>query len=123
MLWGGFVITLGARRIYFAGDSGYAPQFREVPERCGAIDLALMPIGAYDPRWFMRDIHMNPEEALQAHLDCGAKQSIAMHFGTFQLTPEAIDEPVTRLRAAMRERNVPDETFRVLDAGGSFRLA
>jgi L-ascorbate metabolism protein UlaG (beta-lactamase superfamily) len=122
MLWGGFVITLGARRIYFVGDSGYAPQFREVPERCGAIDLALMPIGAYEPRWFMQDIHMNPEEALQAHCDCGAKQSIAMHFGTFQLTPEAIDDPVTRLRAAMAERNVPADCFRVLGVGESLRL-
>jgi L-ascorbate metabolism protein UlaG (beta-lactamase superfamily) len=122
MLWGGFVITLGARRIYFVGDSGYAPHFRDVPERCGAIDLALMPIGAYEPRWFMRDIHMNPEEALQAHLDVGAPQSVAMHFGTFQLTPEPIDDPVLRLRAAMKERNTSAEQFTVLDVGESLRL-
>src|SRR5499427_7122535 len=92
-LWGGFQIAAGDTRIYFAGDTAYAPFFRDVRQRLGPIDLALLPIGAYEPRWFMRAVHMNPEEAVQAHLDLEASQSVAMHFGTFQLTAEGIDEP------------------------------
>jgi L-ascorbate metabolism protein UlaG (beta-lactamase superfamily) len=121
-LWGGFVVETAGRRIFFAADSGYAPFFGEVPRRCGPIDLALLPIGAYEPRWFMKDIHMNPAEAVQAHLDVAAAASVAMHFGTFPLTPEGIDEPVAALERALAERGVPRETFRVLDFGGSLRL-
>jgi L-ascorbate metabolism protein UlaG (beta-lactamase superfamily) len=86
------------------------------------IDLALLPIGAYEPRWFMKDIHMNPAEAVQAHLDLAARQSIAMHFGTFQLTPEGIDEPVRELAKALQERGVPAERFRAVEVGESVRL-
>jgi L-ascorbate metabolism protein UlaG (beta-lactamase superfamily) len=116
-LWGGFLIEIGGQRILHAGDSGYGPHFREMAERLGRIDLALLPIGAYEPRWFMKDIHMNPAEAVQAHLDLGAHQSIAMHFGTFQLTPEGIDEPVRALAKALVERGVPAERFRALEVG------
>src|SRR2546426_10096468 len=84
-----------------------------------SIDLALLPIGAYEPRWFMKDIHMNPAEAVQAHLDLAARQSIAMHFGTLQLTPEGIDEPVRELAQALRERGVPAERFRTVEVGES----
>jgi L-ascorbate metabolism protein UlaG (beta-lactamase superfamily) len=118
-LWGGFLIAAGGRRILFAGDSGYGPHFREIAARLGPVDVALLPIGAYEPRWFMKDIHMNPAEAVQAHLDLGARQSIAMHFGTFQLTPEGIDEPVRELAKALRERGVPAEQFRTVDVGES----
>jgi len=122
-LWGGFLIEAGGRRILFAGDSGYGPHFREIAARLGPFDLALLPIGAYEPRWFMKDIHMNPAEAVQAHLELGARQSIAMHFGTFQLTPEGIDEPVRELAKALRERGVPAEQFRTVDVGASVSLA
>jgi L-ascorbate metabolism protein UlaG (beta-lactamase superfamily) len=121
-LWGGFLIEAGGVRILHAGDSGYGPHFREIAERLGRIDLALLPIGAYEPRWFMKDIHMNPAEAVQAHLDLGARQSIAMHFGTFQLTPEGIDEPVSELATALRERGVPAEQFQAVEVGASLRL-
>ena len=121
-LWGGFLIEVGGLRILHAGDSGYGPHFRQIAERLGPIDLALLPIGAYEPRWFMKDIHMNPAEAVQAHLDLAARQSIAMHFGTFQLTPEGIDEPVRGLADALRERGVAAQRFRILDVGESFRL-
>src|SRR5687767_10428391 len=87
-LWSGFALVAGRTRIYFAGDTAYAPFFPEVPRRLGPIDLALLPIGAYEPRWFMRAVHMNPAEAVQAHLDLGGPESIGMHFGTFQLTTE-----------------------------------
>lgn len=118
-LWGSFVIEIDGRRLYFGGDSGYAPHFRAIRDRHGAIDLALLPIGAYEPRWFMGPIHMNPEEAVQAHLDLGASRSIGMHFGTFQLTTEAIDEPLQALARARTGLGVAAEAFDVLDFGAS----
>ncbi len=122
-LWGGFLIEAAGRRILFAGDSGYGPHFGEIAARLGPVDLALLPIGAYEPRWFMKDIHMNPAEAVQAHLDLGARRSMAMHYGTFQLTPEGIDEPVRELARALRERGVAAEQFRPADVGASVWLA
>ena len=76
-LWGGFLIEAAGRRILFAADTGYGPHFREIAARLGPLDLALLPIGAYEPRWFMKDIHMNPAEAVQAHLDLPARRSFA----------------------------------------------
>jgi L-ascorbate metabolism protein UlaG (beta-lactamase superfamily) len=88
----------------------------------GPIDLALLPIGAYEPRWFMQAVHMNPAEAVQAHLDLGAAESIGMHFGTFQLTLEGIEEPLQALDDALRARGVPASQFRTLAFGESVRL-
>jgi L-ascorbate metabolism protein UlaG (beta-lactamase superfamily) len=122
-LWGGFLIEAAGRRILFAGDTGYGPHFREIAARLGPIDLALLPIGAYEPRWFMQDIHMNPAEAVQAHLDLAARQSLAMHFGTFQLTPEAIDAPARELAKALRERGVSAEQFRPAEVAESVWLS
>lgn len=116
-LWAGFVVQHAGRSVYFCGDSGYSAHFREIGARFPAIDVALLPIGAYEPRWFMRPSHVNPEEAVQAHVDLGARQSVAMHFGTFQLTDEAIDEPVTKLTADLARRGVPAADFAVLDCG------
>jgi L-ascorbate metabolism protein UlaG (beta-lactamase superfamily) len=121
-LWGGFVIEVVGARIWFAGDSGYGPHFKEIGTRLGPVDLAMIPIGAYEPRWFMKDIHMNPAEAVQAHLDVASRRSVAMHFGTFQLTPEGIDAPVAALAEALRERGVPPEQFRAPEFGESVRL-
>jgi L-ascorbate metabolism protein UlaG (beta-lactamase superfamily) len=121
-LWGGFVISTGRMRIYFAGDTAYRPYFVDIKQRLGPIDLALLPIGAYEPRWFMHAVHVNPHEAVQAHLDLEAAQSIGMHYGTFQLTTEGIDEPVTGLRDACAARNVPSSRFRTLGFGESLRL-
>src|SRR4029079_12236856 len=120
-LWSGFTIEVGGRRIYFAGDSGYATIFRDIAARVGSMDLALLPIGAYEPRWFMKDVHMNPAEAVQAHLDLEAKQSLGMPFGTFQLTPEAIDDPLIALDEACRSRRVRPTQFRTLEFGESIR--
>ena len=122
-LWGGFVLKIGGHRIFFAGDTAYAPFFSDVRRRLGPIDLALLPIGAYEPRWFMRIVHMNPEEAVQAHVDLGAAASIGMHFGTFQLTNEGIDEPLRALGEACRAKGIPPTRFRTLDFGGSIRLS
>jgi L-ascorbate metabolism protein UlaG (beta-lactamase superfamily) len=121
-LWGGFAIDLADRRVYFAGDSAYTGYFHEIRSHVGAIDLALIPIGAYEPRWFMQAVHMNPAEAVQAHLDLGSPLSIAMHYGTFQLTAEGIDEPLRALDEACRAHGVPRSAFRTLEFGESFRL-
>jgi L-ascorbate metabolism protein UlaG (beta-lactamase superfamily) len=122
-LWGGFVLTIDTgARVYFAGDTAYAPVFREVRQRFGAVELALLPIGAYEPRWFMQAVHMNPAEAVQAHLDLEAAESVAMHFGTFQLTTEGIDEPLRALDEACLAKGIPRSRFRPLDFGESLRL-
>ena len=110
-LWGGFVVSTGGQRVYFVGDSGYGGHFRQIAKRVGDIDLALIPIGAYEPRWFMRRAHVNPEEAVRIHLDVRPRKSVGMHFGTFHLTDEAIDDPPRHLREALRECNVRAEEF------------
>jgi L-ascorbate metabolism protein UlaG (beta-lactamase superfamily) len=116
-LWGGFVVEAGGATVYFAGDSGYCPHFAEIGARFPAIDLALLPIGAYEPRWFMRQQHVNPAEAVQAHLNLRPRRSIGMHFGTFQLTDEAIDAPVAALREAQAEAGLAEAAFDVLGFG------
>jgi L-ascorbate metabolism protein UlaG (beta-lactamase superfamily) len=121
-LWGGFVVTVGNRRLYFAGDTAYTDAFVEIRRRFGPIDLALLPIGAYEPRWFMRAVHMDPEEAVQAFLDLEATEAIGMHFGTFQLTAEGIDDPLRGLEQWCEERNVARSSFRALEFGESARL-
>ncbi|WP_334319621.1 MBL fold metallo-hydrolase [Termitidicoccus mucosus] len=139
-LWGGFFLetrtpvsaggpgaggteNAAARRVYFAGDSGYhAAIFRDIGARLGAPDLALLPIGAYEPRWFMSPQHCNPAEAVRMHLEVGAKLSVAMHWGAFQLTDEARDEPPRALRAALREAGLPPEVFGVLEPGASVTI-
>ena len=116
-LWSGFIVRVDGVAIYFAGDSGYSPQFAAIGERCPDIDVALIPIGAYEPRWFMSPVHMNPAEAVRAHLDVKARRSIGMHFGTFQLTDEGIDEPLRALQRAREDHGVAAEVFRTLDFG------
>ena len=121
-LWSGFMIGVAGRRIYFAGDTAYVPIFREIRARLGVADLSLLPIGAYEPRWFMRSVHMNPAEAVRAHLELETRRSIAMHFGTFQLTTEGIDEPVVALDRALEAHNVPPAAFSVIAEGESVRV-
>jgi L-ascorbate metabolism protein UlaG (beta-lactamase superfamily) len=116
-LWGGFVVSASGRQVYFAGDTGYGGHFRDVRERFGRVDVALLPIGAYEPRWFMRDQHMNPEDAVRAHLDLAAKVSVGTHFGCFQLTDEGIDDPPLELAAARERHGVLPAAFQVLETG------
>ena len=99
-LWAGFLIAAPDGQVLFGGDSGAGPHWADIRHRLGAPGLALLPIGAYEPRWFMQPVHMNPEEAVQAHLALGAGRSIGMHFGTFQLTDEAVDAPLLALADA-----------------------
>jgi L-ascorbate metabolism protein UlaG (beta-lactamase superfamily) len=117
MLWGGHVIETAAGRVYFAGDTGYPGHFTEIRERLGAPRLALLPIGAYEPRWFMGPQHMNPDDAVRAHLDLGAAASMAMHFATFDLSDEGMDEPVRALIEARARHGVAEEQFRAPEFG------
>ena len=123
-LWGGFFLTLGigaaARRLWFAGDTGYDAQlFGEIRGHCGAPDLALIPIGAYEPRWFMAPMHINPAEAVAVHRDVGARRSVGMHWGTFQLTDEAREAPVAALATARKAAGITDEEFGTIAPGAS----
>jgi len=122
-LWGGFVVEAHGAVVYFAGDSGYCPYFADIASRFPRIDLALLPIGAYEPRWFMRQHHVNPEEAVQAHLDLQPRRSVGMHFGTFQLTDEAIDAPTSALRQAQARAGVAHAEFDVLGFGETRQYA
>jgi L-ascorbate metabolism protein UlaG (beta-lactamase superfamily) len=123
-LWASFIIEAPAGKIYFVGDSGYGDgeSFRNVRARGGSFKIALLPIGAYEPRWFMRDQHMNPAEAVQAFLDCGAEFAIGHHYGTFQLTDEAIDAPPAALAIALAEADISPARFRTLQPGETWQL-
>lgn len=110
-LWGGFVIRNPHLTIFFAGDTGYNTIFSKIKERFGKIDLSILPIGAYEPRWFMKEQHLNPEEAVQAHIDLESKFSIGTHFGTYQLTDESVDAPVNDLKDALRKKSISPTKF------------
>lgn len=118
-LWGSWVITGPDHRVYHAGDTGYGPHFAEIAQRYPGIDVAMVPIGAYDPRWFMKPVHMDPEEAVQAVTDLGATYAATMHWGTFVLTREPVVEPLTRIRKAWREAGRDPEQLWDLAVGES----
>lgn len=119
-LWGGFVIKTRLGNIYFAGDTGYGPHFREARKNHGDFILSLLPFGAYEPRWFMKVAHLNPEDAAAAHLDLGSPKSIGIHFGTFQLTYEGIGQPVKDLKKALRHKRIPETDFIVPEFGETY---
>ncbi len=110
-LWASWVIESVDRRIFFAGDTGYADHFRLIGKKYGYFDLALLPIGAYEPRWFMKPYHVNPQEAVRIHQDIHSKYSVAMHWGTFILTDEPLDEAPIKLREALFEASLPLDVF------------
>jgi L-ascorbate metabolism protein UlaG (beta-lactamase superfamily) len=122
-LWGGFVIEGSNARLYHSGDTAYFDGFAEIGRRAGPIDAALLPIGAYDPAWFMSKQHMNPEEAARAFTDLGARQFVAMHWGTFKLTDEPLDEPPARLAAEWQRRGLEPATCHVPPIGGTLQVA
>lgn len=125
-LWGGFVLRAPDCHLMFAGDTGYSKDFADIrrhfataqsPEQGGGFDLSILPIGAYEPRWFMADQHVNPEEAVQIHLDLGSKRSLGVHWGAFQLTDEALDQPPRDLALARHARGISEAQFFTLAIG------
>jgi N-acyl-phosphatidylethanolamine-hydrolysing phospholipase D len=130
-LWGGYALFAPQLHVFFAGDTGYSKDFADIRARFadrqgaaagGGFDIALLPIGAYEPRWFMHEQHVNAEEAVRIHLDVGAKASLGIHWGTFELTDEPLDEPPQKLAQARRSLNVPDSSFFTLAVGQTRQL-
>src|SRR3984893_6275265 len=123
-LWASFVIETPGGNIYFVADSGYGDgwYFRRARERHGPFRLAVLPIGAYEPRWVMRDQHMNPAESVQALIDCGAEIALAHHYGTFQLTDEPFDAPLVALADALKAGGISPQRFRAMRPGQVWQL-
>lgn len=116
-LWGGFVIQSTDKNLFFAGDTGYSNHFKEIKKKFGKIDVAMTPIAAYEPRWFMKYMHTNPHEAVQAHLDLEAEYSIAIHFGTFRLAFESYEQIFKDFDKALKDLEVSPQEFLLLRNG------
>lgn len=116
-LWGGWVVRAPRFSFFFAGDTGYSKDFAEIGKRFGAVDLGLIPIGAYAPRWFMGGQHVDPAQSVQIHRDVHAKQSIGVHWGTFELTDEPLDEPPEKLADELKKAALPADAFVALKHG------
>lgn len=122
-LWGAWAIEFTAtdQRIWFGGDTGYNEiQFREIGDRLGPFDLSFIPVGAYEPRWFMKNYHVNPEEAVKIHQDVKSEKSIGIHWGTFVLTSEPVTLPPIELKKAAKENGLSAADFITLPIGGTF---
>jgi N-acyl-phosphatidylethanolamine-hydrolysing phospholipase D len=127
-LWGGFAVMSPGFHWFYAGDTGYSRDFADIRARLAprqgdaGFDLALLPVGAYEPRWFMATQHINPAEAVQIHLDLRAKRSLGVHWGTFALTDEAADQPPRDLAAAASAAGLAPGVFKVIAVGETWRL-
>jgi L-ascorbate metabolism protein UlaG (beta-lactamase superfamily) len=121
-LWMSYVIEGELGRVYFAGDTGYGKQFGAAKARHGGLDLAVLPIGAYNPRWFMQTLHLNPAEAVLAHQELGARHSLGIHFGTFKLSEEGQDDPIRDLTDALDRSKIIASAFRALDPGQAWQI-
>jgi L-ascorbate metabolism protein UlaG (beta-lactamase superfamily) len=118
-LWSAFVVETQAGKIYYAGDTGFHDgiNYRHIAQKHGRVRLAILPIGAYEPRWFMAPHHQNPDEAVRAMRLCNAAFAAGCHWGTFHLTNEAIEEPRTKLLEALDAHDVSRKSFRAMMAG------
>jgi L-ascorbate metabolism protein UlaG (beta-lactamase superfamily) len=121
-LWGGYVVRAAGRSVYFAGDTGYGPDFKEIGARFDGFDLSLLPIGAYEPRWFMKSAHVNPEEAVKIHRDVRSRCTVGIHWGTFPLTDEPLDRPLTDLAVARARHKLAPREFVTLRHGETLKL-
>jgi N-acyl-phosphatidylethanolamine-hydrolysing phospholipase D len=130
-LWGGYALFASDFHMYFSGDLGYSQDLidtqkhfaaRQTDALGGGFDMALIAVGAYEPRWFMKEQHVNPEEAVQIHLDLRAKRSVGIHWGTFDLTDESLDQPPKDLAAARAAKKLPQEAFDVMAIGQTLKL-
>lgn len=122
-LWCGYVMKSGSTKIYYAGDSGYGKIFKEIGNKYGPFDMALIPIGAYQPEWFMSPIHISPKEAVQVHLDVQSKKSIAIHYGTFPLADEGLGDAPKDLEKAVKNNGLNSNDFIILPEGHYIDLA
>lgn len=116
-LWGGLFVDAPSGPLYYAGDTGYGPHFVDTYARLAAPRTALIPIGAYAPRWFMAPVHIDPSQAVMAHQELRAGTSVAVHYGTFALADDGQDQPVRELAEALDAAGVSRDAFRVLDHG------
>lgn len=121
-LWAGWVIETKQGRIYFAGDSGYSPYYKEIGTRLGPFRLSMIPIGTYRPAWFFKPMHQDPAEAVQAHRDVGSAFSVGMHWGTFRTSTEPPGEPPIFLKKALAEAGLPEDRFVVMKFGQTLVL-
>jgi N-acyl-phosphatidylethanolamine-hydrolysing phospholipase D len=133
-LWCGWAVRASGHALFFAGDTAYHPDFARIGERYGPFDIVLIPIGAYDPRWFMERVHVDPEEAVRAYVELSGdyldargsspppRIALGIHWGTFKLTDEPMDEPPRRARAAWRAAGLPDEELWILRPGETREL-
>lgn len=122
-LWGGWTLKNRALSFYFSGDTGYNDRdFTEIGKRLGPFDISAIAVGAYEPRWFMKAQHINPDEAVQIHKDVRSKYSMGMHWGTFELTDEPLDQPIGDLRVALEQQEVLAEQFQLLGHGDTINL-
>ncbi|HEX5483152.1 MAG TPA: MBL fold metallo-hydrolase [Terriglobia bacterium] len=116
-LWCGYVLETPGGRIYFAGDTGYGPHLAEIASKFAPLRLALLPIGAYKPAWFMAPVHISPQEAVRAHQELESSTSVGIHFGAFALADDGEQDPVTDLERALDEAGIPKSRFWALEAG------
>lgn len=120
--WSGWVLASGGVSVYFAGDTGYSSDFVDIGERLGPFDLALLPVGAYAPRDFMRDQHVDPGEAVRIHQDVRAQQSVGIHWGTFELSDESLDAPMGDVPLALQAAGLAPTALRLLRHGETLTL-
>jgi L-ascorbate metabolism protein UlaG (beta-lactamase superfamily) len=117
VLWGGYVLKGPSGSVYFAGDTGFGPHFAAIRERVGPPTIAILPISAYEPRWFMHTSHMGPDEAVDAHRALGARRSVGIHWGTFDLSDEGRWQPAGELGLALDAARIPRRDFVALVNG------
>ncbi|MBF0279899.1 MAG: MBL fold metallo-hydrolase [SAR324 cluster bacterium] len=121
-LWTGWILQHPDFVFFFAGDTGYSKDFADIQKRLGPIDLSALPIGAYEPRWFMKSVHFNPDDAVKAHQDLRSRYSVGMHWGTFKLTDEPIEEPPRLLKKALEREGISQDKFFIMKHGQTISL-
>lgn len=119
-LWCGYILEKNGHKVYFAGDTGYGDIFKEIGKHEVTIDVSLIPIGAYLPRWFMSPIHVSPKESVMIHKDVNSQQSIGMHFGTFALADDGPDRPLIDLSQERKKQGIEDKAFIVPEEGHTY---
>jgi L-ascorbate metabolism protein UlaG (beta-lactamase superfamily) len=107
---------------YFSGDTGYSKDFEEIGKRLGPFDFSAIAVGAYEPRWFMKAQHINPDEAVQIHKNVRSSKSMGIHWGTFELTDEPLDQPIGDLKLALEKHSVQPSDFELLGHGDTINL-